>query len=110
MPDTISISPTEYQEIDKAFDTLLESMSTSLVGIDKENVTKAYKLALDAHKFQRRKSGEPYIFHPIEVARIAYQEIGLGPTAVICAILHDVVEDTPVTDTQPQDHRLHACP
>ena len=57
----------------------------------------AFKLAVDAHKAQRRKSGEPYVLHPIEVARIAHEEIGLGPTAVICALLHDVVEDTPVT-------------
>ena len=54
-------------------------------------------MAVEAHSKQRRKSGEPYILHPIEVARICVQEIGLGPTAVICALLHDVVEDTPVT-------------
>jgi guanosine-3',5'-bis(diphosphate) 3'-pyrophosphohydrolase len=50
-----------------------------------------------AHSEQRRKSGEPYILHPIEVARICAQEIGLGPTAVVCALLHDVVEDTDIT-------------
>jgi len=97
MPGAQAISPQEYKDIDSAFQELLASMEQSLVDDDKQNVTKAYQLALDAHKQQRRKSGEPYIFHPIEVARIAYQEIGLGPTAVMCALLHDVVEDTPVT-------------
>lgn len=97
MSEAVAITNTEYIEIEQAFQSLLESMSSSLVGNDRQNITNAYKLALEAHKYQRRKSGEPYIFHPIEVARIAYQEIGLGPTAVICAILHDVVEDTPVT-------------
>jgi GTP pyrophosphokinase len=64
---------------------------------DKVNLDKAFKLAVNAHANQRRKSGEPYVLHPIEVARICAEEIGLGPTAVVCAILHDVVEDTPVT-------------
>ncbi|MBL7828264.1 MAG: bifunctional (p)ppGpp synthetase/guanosine-3',5'-bis(diphosphate) 3'-pyrophosphohydrolase [Saprospiraceae bacterium] len=57
----------------------------------------AYELAVEAHKEQRRKTGEPYILHPIEVARICVEEIGLGPTAAACALLHDVVEDTEVT-------------
>jgi len=83
-----------------AFEKLLQSMESSLVNDDKANLEKAFKLANHAHRFQRRKSGEPYILHPIEVARICYQEIGLGPTAVISAILHDVVEDTPVTQAE----------
>lgn len=57
----------------------------------------AYELAVEAHAKQRRKSGEPYILHPIEVARICVEEIGLGPTAVVAALLHDVVEDTEVS-------------
>lgn len=64
---------------------------------DKGNIRMAFHLAVDAHQRQRRKSGEPYVLHPIEVARICVEEIGLGPTAVICALLHDVVEDTSVT-------------
>ncbi len=64
---------------------------------DKENIRAAYELAVEAHQKQRRKSGEPYILHPIEVARICVEEIGLGPTAVICALLHDVVEDTDIS-------------
>jgi GTP pyrophosphokinase len=58
---------------------------------------KAFALALESHSDQRRKSGEPYIFHPIAVAKICVEEIGLGATSVACALLHDVVEDTDVT-------------
>ena len=96
MAEVLAISDKEQKVIHKAFYDLLESMDKSLLNDDKENLQKAFELANDAHKNQRRKSGEPYILHPIEVGRICYQEIGLGPTAVICAILHDVVEDTPV--------------
>ncbi|MEL6866727.1 MAG: RelA/SpoT family protein [Bacteroidota bacterium] len=64
---------------------------------DKRNIRMAYELAVEAHSKQRRKSGEPYILHPIEVARICAEEIGLGPTAIVSALLHDVVEDTEVT-------------
>ncbi|MBK8806180.1 MAG: bifunctional (p)ppGpp synthetase/guanosine-3',5'-bis(diphosphate) 3'-pyrophosphohydrolase [Bacteroidales bacterium] len=60
-------------------------------------IRKAFDIANKAHYGTRRKSGEPYIFHPIEVAKIASGEIGLGSTAVICALLHDVVEDTDYT-------------
>src|SRR5690606_26604756 len=52
---------------------------------------------LEAHKDMRRKSGEPYIYHPISVARICAEEIGLGTTSIICALLHDVVEDTEIS-------------
>lgn len=58
---------------------------------------KALDLAVEAHCKQRRKSGEPYIYHPLEVARIVVHDIGLGPSALICALLHDVVEDTDYT-------------
>ena len=54
-------------------------------------------MAVDAHKDMRRKTGEPYIYHPLAVAYIAVAEIGLGTTSVICALLHDVVEDTDYT-------------
>ncbi len=63
---------------------------------DKAQIRQAFEFAAKAHAKQRRKSGEPYITHPLEVARICYEEMGLGPTAVIAAILHDTVEDTPV--------------
>lgn len=98
MPIGIAINSEELIQVRKKFDELLLSMqSHSLSQEDADLLERAYTLAVDAHKYQRRKSGEPYIFHPIEVARICYQEIGLGPTAVACALLHDVVEDTPVT-------------
>jgi len=87
----------ELKEIKKSFRKLMRPLKSKLKGNDEEMLTTAYKLAVNAHKSQRRKSGEPYVLHPLEVARIAHEEIGLGPTAIICAILHDVVEDTPVT-------------
>ncbi|MCB0806307.1 MAG: bifunctional (p)ppGpp synthetase/guanosine-3',5'-bis(diphosphate) 3'-pyrophosphohydrolase [Bacteroidales bacterium] len=64
---------------------------------DKAEVRKAFNLAADAHQDMRRRTGEPYIYHPLEVARIVAGEIGLGKTSVICALLHDVVEDTDYT-------------
>ncbi|MBK8621694.1 MAG: bifunctional (p)ppGpp synthetase/guanosine-3',5'-bis(diphosphate) 3'-pyrophosphohydrolase [Saprospiraceae bacterium] len=97
MPQGVAINEDELKLVRKQFDSLLQKMASSLQAEDKENLEKAFSLAVDAHKFQRRKSGEPYIHHPIEVARICFEEIGLGPTAVICALLHDVVEDTPVS-------------
>jgi len=83
--------------ITRAYRNLLRSVKTKIDKTDKTNIRAAYELAVDAHKTQRRKSGEPYVLHPIEVARICTQEIGLGATAIICALLHDVVEDTPVS-------------
>lgn len=65
--------------------------------VDKKVVRKAFKMALEAHKDMRRKTGEPYIYHPLNVATIAAGEIGLGATSIICALLHDVVEDTEYT-------------
>jgi GTP diphosphokinase / guanosine-3',5'-bis(diphosphate) 3'-diphosphatase len=65
--------------------------------VDKKIVRKAFKMALEAHKDMRRKTGEPYIYHPLSVATIAAGEIGLGATSIICALLHDVVEDTEYT-------------
>jgi len=97
MAETLAISRTEYKTIEDAYLNLKDSMQHALKGDDEILLDKAYELAVDAHKHQRRKSGEPYVLHPLEVGRICHQEIGLGPTAVICAILHDVVEDTPVT-------------
>ncbi|KXK39674.1 MAG: bifunctional (p)ppGpp synthetase/guanosine-3',5'-bis(diphosphate) 3'-pyrophosphohydrolase [Saprospiraceae bacterium] len=97
MPIGVSYSEKELVKVRERFDHLLQVMDKSLQENDREMLEKAYELAVDAHKFQRRKSGEPYIFHPIEVARICFEEIGLGPTSVICALLHDVVEDTPIT-------------
>ena len=68
--------------------------------LDEENnklIRKAFDIALDAHKDQRRKTGEPYIYHPIAVAKIVATEIGLGATSIACALLHDVIEDSDYT-------------
>ena len=86
--------------IQRAYRQLLRTIDEQMDEEDRVQVRMAYELAVEAHREQRRKSGEPYILHPIEVARICSEEIGLGPTAVVCALLHDVVEDTDVTLTQ----------
>jgi GTP pyrophosphokinase len=83
--------------IQRAYRHLLKSIKSDLTKEDHSFIRKAYEVAVQAHAKQRRKSGEPYILHPIEVARICAQEIGLGPTAIVAALLHDVVEDTDVT-------------
>lgn len=66
-------------------------------------IRKAFDVAVEAHKDMRRKSGEPYIYHPIAVARIVSEEIGLGTTSVVCALLHDTVEDTHITLQDVED-------
>lgn len=70
---------------------------------DTKMIRKAFDVAVDAHKDMRRKSGEPYIYHPIAVARICSEEIGLGATSVVCALLHDTVEDTHITLQDVED-------
>jgi guanosine-3',5'-bis(diphosphate) 3'-pyrophosphohydrolase len=70
---------------------------------DTKLIRKAFDVAVDAHKDMRRKSGEPYIYHPIAVARICSEEMGLGATSVICALLHDTVEDTHITLQDVED-------
>lgn len=96
----VTIPPNTEEEkklIQRAYRRLLRTVKSNMKPVDRENVRKAYELAVHAHRKQRRKSGEPYILHPIEVARICVEEIGLGPTAIISALLHDVVEDTDIT-------------
>lgn len=83
--------------IQRAYRNLLKCIKGTLSQEDQDNIRLAYEMAVKAHSAQRRKSGEPYILHPIAVAQICVEEIGLGPTAVICALLHDVVEDTDIT-------------
>lgn len=87
----------ERQLIQSAYRDLLRSIKSDVYEEDRVNIRAAYELAVQAHAAQRRKSGEPYILHPIAVAKICADEIRLGPTAIICALLHDVVEDTEVT-------------
>ena len=83
----------ENAAIAKAYKELLQVSYRTLSDDDKKLIRKAFDIALDAHKDQRRKSGEAYIFHPIAVARIVAQEIGLDATSIAAALLHDVVED-----------------
>ncbi|MFN3529193.1 MAG: RelA/SpoT family protein [Bacteroidia bacterium] len=87
----------ERREILRRYRALLRAVKPFMKKGDKKLLRLAFDLALDAHKDMRRKSGEPYIYHPLEVARITVEEIGLGTTSVVCALLHDVVEDTEVT-------------
>jgi GTP pyrophosphokinase len=87
----------ENKEIVKRYKTLLRSCNRDITREDKKLIRKAFNLAVEAHKDVRRKSGEPYIFHPIAVAQIIAKDIGLGATSIACALLHDVVEDTDYT-------------
>ena len=95
LPDTYSKE--EKEEIERRHQHLIDVWQTRKETQDLEAVDKAFYFAVNAHKDQRRRSGEPYIYHPIEVATIAAHDIGLGRTSIICALLHDVVEDTPYT-------------
>lgn len=87
----------ENKAIAKEYKELLRISYQTLTEEDKKIIRKAFDVAVDAHKDQRRKSGEAYIFHPIAVAKIVASEIGLGATAIAAALMHDVVEDTSIT-------------
>jgi GTP diphosphokinase / guanosine-3',5'-bis(diphosphate) 3'-diphosphatase len=87
----------EKKEILRNYRALLRALRPKIKKGDKELVRRAFEMAADAHKTMRRKSGEPYIFHPMAVAMICVEEIGLGVRSTICALLHDTVEDTDVT-------------
>jgi guanosine-3',5'-bis(diphosphate) 3'-pyrophosphohydrolase len=87
----------EKNEIIRHYRALLRSLRPKLKKGDKELVREAFQMAAEAHKTMRRKSGEPYILHPIAVAMICVEEIGLGVRSTICALLHDTVEDTDIT-------------
>lgn len=97
MAELLTIQDEEKKLIQDAYRQLLRSIKSEMDEDDSKMIRKAYEMAVQAHAEQRRKSGEPYILHPIAVARICSEEIGLGPTAVACALLHDVVEDTDIT-------------
>ncbi len=91
---------TEDQEkklILREYRALLRSLKPKLKSGDKELVRNAFEISAEAHKTMRRKSGEPYILHPLAVARICSEEVGLGVRSTICALLHDTVEDTDIT-------------
>ena len=87
----------DEQLINDAFQHLLDSYKESCHRKKVDLITKAFNFARQAHKGVRRLSGEPYIMHPIAVAQIACEEVGLGSTSICAALLHDVVEDTDYT-------------
>ncbi|MCB0592661.1 MAG: bifunctional (p)ppGpp synthetase/guanosine-3',5'-bis(diphosphate) 3'-pyrophosphohydrolase, partial [Phaeodactylibacter sp.] len=97
MAEVLTVNEEEKRLIQNAYRDLLRSIKSEMTEEDRINIRQSYELAVQAHSEQRRKSGEPYILHPIAVAKICAAEIGLGPTAIISALLHDVVEDTDVT-------------
>ena len=94
----------EDRMIDDAFREVLEGYLKSNHRKKVEIIERAYHFAKEAHKGIRRRSGEPYILHPIAVAKIASQEIGLGSTSICAALLHDVVEDTDYTVEDIEQH------
>ena len=89
----------EEREMQAKYDELIKACRAlkPLSADEEASILRAYRMAKNAHAGTRRKSGEPYIFHPLAVALIAVKEVGLGPIAVISALLHDVVEDTDIT-------------
>lgn len=87
----------EKKEILRHYRALLRVLKTKLKPGDKILLRNAFEMAAEAHKTMRRKSGEPYILHPLAVAKICVEEIGLGIRSTICALLHDTVEDTDIT-------------
>jgi GTP diphosphokinase / guanosine-3',5'-bis(diphosphate) 3'-diphosphatase len=94
----------ERSEILKRYRRLLRAAKPLLKDNDAKLIKKAFNTSAEAHKNMRRRSGEPYIYHPLAVAQIAVEEIGLGTTAIVAALLHDVVEDTDtsITDIEAQ--------
>ena len=86
----------EKKEIAKQYKELLRISYQTLSQEDKKLIRSAFDIAVEAHKEQRRKSGEAYIFHPVSVAKIVAQEIGLDATSIAAALLHDVVEDSEI--------------
>ena len=97
MKSNLLTSENENELIVKASSKLIRNSKSIISRDDSKVIKKAFRIALDAHKDMRRKSGEPYIFHPISVAQICVDEIGLGTTSIVAALLHDVVEDTDIT-------------
>ena len=87
----------ENKEILARYKDLISNTYRTLDEDQNKLIRKAFDIALDAHKDQRRKTGEPYIYHPIEVAKIVANEIGLGATSIASALLHDVIEDSDYT-------------
>ena len=93
----------EKKEILRNYRNLLRAFKGTLTRSNKKQIRLAFDISSEAHKDMRRKSGEPYIIHPLQVAQIVVKEMGLGVGSATCAILHDVVEDTELTlqDIEP---------
>ncbi len=87
----------EKKLILREYRALLRSLKSKLKPGDKDLIRRAFEMSVEAHKTMRRKSGEPYVLHPIAVARICVEEIGLGVRSTICSLLHDTVEDTDIS-------------
>src|SRR6266436_1592833 len=87
----------EKKLILREYRALLRSLKLKLKPGDRKTIRLAFEMAAEAHKTMRRKSGEPYILHPLAVARICVEEIGLGVRSTICSLLHDTVEDTDIS-------------
>ena len=102
LPDTYSQD--EKIELERQFNELLQCWKSRKNDQDVDLVTEAFLLAANAHKDQRRRSGEPYMYHPLAVATIIASEMGVGRTSIICALLHDVVEDTDYTLEYISEH------
>ena len=103
--EPVKYTPEEEERmIEEAYQDVLEGYLKSNHRKKVEIIERAYKFAKEAHKGVRRRSGEPYILHPIAVAKIASQEIGLGSTSICAALLHDVVEDTDYTVEDIEQH------
>ena len=87
----------EKKLILREYRSLLRALKSRIKPGDRKLIRTAFEMAADAHKTMRRKSGEPYILHPLAVARICVEEIGLGVRSTICSLLHDTVEDTDIS-------------
>ncbi|NTS41757.1 bifunctional (p)ppGpp synthetase/guanosine-3',5'-bis(diphosphate) 3'-pyrophosphohydrolase [Flavisolibacter sp. BT320] len=87
----------EKKLILREYRALLRALKVRIKPGDRRQIRQAFEMAAEAHKTMRRKSGEPYILHPLAVARICVEEIGLGVRSTICSLLHDTVEDTDIT-------------
>src|SRR5688500_1198095 len=87
----------ERKLILREYRSLMRSLKAKIKPGDKDLLRIAFEMSVDAHKTMRRKSGEPYILHPLAVAKICVEEIGLGVRSTICSLLHDTVEDTDIS-------------
>jgi len=98
------ISQHDHQLIKEEFNLLLKNLQRATTRKNTDQIRKAFKVANEAHKHIKRRSGEPYVLHPVAVARIVSEEMGLGTISICAALLHDVVEDTDYTLENIEDN------